>query len=653
MKKSSIFLFVFGFLLSNAQPVKQHGQLKVVGTQLTDAQNRPVVLRGVSFGWHNWWPRFYNKETVAWLATDWNCSVVRAAMGVEPNGGYKQDSAASVEKIKAVVDGAINAGIYVVIDWHSHNVNLAEAKAFFSQMARDYGKHPNVIYELFNEPDNETWPEVKAYAGEVIAAIRAVDPDNLILVGSPHWDQDVHLAADDPLTNGTNLLYTLHFYAATHKEGLRKRADYALRKGLPLFISESAGMEASGDGPLNEEEWRRWMDWAESRSVSWITWSVSDKDETCSMLKKSAASTGGWKEDELKESGQKTRASLRAYNSGGVLPAAALQPYGRTAIANGQLELISSASHFGFSFEGKECRLFASLSEGQDHNYLQFEMDGVYQKRLKVSKNKAEPLVLIAANEGRHTVWVYKATEAHTGPIFIQKAEGKNIRSLQPSAAPLIEFIGNSITCGAAADPSEVPCGQGVYHDQHNAFMAYGPRVARALNANFILSSVSGYGVYRNWNSDGPALPQVYEKTDFQNTGNRYWDFKTYTPKIVSIALGTNDMSPGDGKKQRLPFDSAGFVSNYIRFVQLVKSKYPQAQIALLGSPMINGEKRTLLQHCLTAVKAAVDRSHSSDKPLAVYFFNPMQARGCSGHPNVEDHGLMAEALVPFFKKLL
>ncbi|HEX8316000.1 MAG TPA: glycoside hydrolase family 5 protein, partial [Flavisolibacter sp.] len=215
---------------------------------------------------------------------------------------------------KAVVDGAIQEGIYVIIDWHSHNIRLEEAKKFFAQMAQTYGKYPNVIYEIYNEPERQSWADVKAYSEEVIKVIRKHDPDNIILVGNTHWDQDVHIVADDPLVNQSNIMYTLHFYAATHKEDLRKRGDYALSKGIPVFISESAGMEASGDGPLNEEEWGRWTDWAEKNKISWVTWSVSDKDETCSVLKKTAASTGGWKEDDLKESGIKTRAMIRKYN---------------------------------------------------------------------------------------------------------------------------------------------------------------------------------------------------------------------------------------------------------------------------------------------------------------------------------------------------
>ncbi|MDB5250125.1 MAG: glycosyl hydrolase family 5, partial [Segetibacter sp.] len=188
------------------------------------------------------------------------------------------------------------------------------AKQFFTEMATTYGNHPNVIYEIFNEPDKESWKEVKEYSTEVIAAIRAVDPDNIILVGNPHWDQDIHIVADDPLTGFNNLMYTVHFYAATHKQSLRDRCDKALSKGIPIFISESAGMEASGNGPINDEEWRKWIEWAESNEVSWVTWSVSDKNETCSVLLPTANSTGGWKDNEMKEFGIKSRSLIRSFS---------------------------------------------------------------------------------------------------------------------------------------------------------------------------------------------------------------------------------------------------------------------------------------------------------------------------------------------------
>lgn len=304
------------FSIGNAQFVKHHGQLSVRGTQLVDKNNNPIVLRGLSFGWHSMWPRFYNEKAVGWLKKDFNCNVVRAAMGIELGEmSYIKEEQFSKEKIDAVVNGAIKSDIYVIIDWHSHNINLKEAKEFFAEVSKKYAKYPNIIYEIFNEPDYESWSEVKAYAEEVIKVIRENDTKNIILVGSPHWDQDVNLPAADPIMGFDNIMYTMHFYAATHGKELRDRTDAAIKSGLPIFVSESAGMEASGDGPLNMKAWQEYIDWMESRKLSWITWSVSDKEETCSILKKSAKSEGKWKEEDLKESGIRVREFLRKYNA--------------------------------------------------------------------------------------------------------------------------------------------------------------------------------------------------------------------------------------------------------------------------------------------------------------------------------------------------
>lgn len=301
---------------SQAQFVKEHGRLSVLGTQLVDQNNQPIVLRGLSFGWHSMWPRFYNEKAVSWLKKDFKCNVVRAAMGIELGEySYIKDPKFSKEKIEAVINGAIKSDIYVIIDWHSHNINLKEAKEFFAEMSKKYAKYPNIIYEIFNEPDYETWWEVKTYSEEVIRVIRENDSNNIILVGSPHWDQDVDLPAEDPILGYNNIMYTMHFYAATHGKDLRDKTDEAIKRGLPIFISESAGMEASGDGPLNVKAWQEYIDWMEAKKLSWITWSVSDKDETCSILKKSAKSEGKWKDEDLKESGIKVREFLRKYNN--------------------------------------------------------------------------------------------------------------------------------------------------------------------------------------------------------------------------------------------------------------------------------------------------------------------------------------------------
>jgi endoglucanase len=312
--------FLYSIILSltilvvKAQNITTVQRLKVQGTQLLNDQNEPVVLRGVSFGWHTWWPRFYNESVVQWVKDDWKCSVVRCSMGIEPDSSYLTHREKALKLTKNVIDGAIQAGIYVIIDWHSHGMHTVEAKEYFAMISKEYGKYPNIIYEIYNEPVNQSWDEVKAYAKEVITAIRANDPNNVILLGCPHWCQDIHTVADSPLTGFDNIMYTVHFYADTHKQWLRDRCDYAIAKKIPIFISESAGMDASGNGVINYPEWDIWINWCEKNKISWVVWMIGDKIETDAFLKPTASSLGNWKENDLTESGNESRKRLLQYN---------------------------------------------------------------------------------------------------------------------------------------------------------------------------------------------------------------------------------------------------------------------------------------------------------------------------------------------------
>jgi len=298
-----------------AGPVKRWGQLQVQGTQLCDQQGNPVVLRGVSLGWHNIWPRFYNKKVVRTLKNDWNATVVRAAMGVTTvEDNYLDNPSFALECVEKVVKAAIKEDIYVIIDWHAHEMHTKEAKAFFAQMAQKYGKYPHVIYELYNEPVEDSWESLKQYASEIITEIRKYDPDNIILMGCPHWDQDVHVVAESPLRGFSNIMYTLHYYASTHKEYLRDRMEDAVKRGIPIFVSESGVTEASGNGVIDPESQQLWLDRMEKLKISWLCWSLSDKDESCSMLLPRATATGPWPEDVIKRSGKMVREYLKRYN---------------------------------------------------------------------------------------------------------------------------------------------------------------------------------------------------------------------------------------------------------------------------------------------------------------------------------------------------
>ncbi len=300
---------------SRTGAVKAHGQLSVEGAKIVDQNGAPVVLRGQAHGWDNWWPQYYNADVVRWLRDDWCVDIVRPAMGIEPDGAYLSNPAASTQHVTAVVDAAIASDLYVLIDWHAHDLHQAEAVGFFSDMAERYGRFPNVIYEIFNEPEqDETWPQVKEYATAVIAAIRQHDPDNLVVVGSPEWDQRIDLVQGDPLEGQSNVVYSVHFYAGTHGQWLRDRVKAAVDAGIPVMVTESSGAEASGQGQNNYDEWNAWIQFMEQNQISWLNYSVSDKaGETISVLEPGASAAAGWSDGELTESGRYVRDLLRQH----------------------------------------------------------------------------------------------------------------------------------------------------------------------------------------------------------------------------------------------------------------------------------------------------------------------------------------------------
>lgn len=311
MKKHVSLFLLFSLFTLLPLTASAQSRLQVVGSQLCDESGSPVMLRGISLGWHNLWPRFYNKGAVKWLAKEWHADVIRAAVGASSvDDNYLENPEFALQCVTPVIEAAIKNKVYVIIDWHSHEMHTAQAKSFFSQMAKKYGKHPNIIYELYNEPVNDSWQDLKQYATEIITEIRRYDPDNLILMGCPHWDQDIDLVAASPLEGVSNVMYTVHFYAATHKDYLRDKMRKAVEGGLPVFVSECAGMEASGDGPLDANEWQKWVDTMEQLRISYVCWSLSDKNETCSMLLPRAKSCGDWTDDLIKPWGKMARAAI-------------------------------------------------------------------------------------------------------------------------------------------------------------------------------------------------------------------------------------------------------------------------------------------------------------------------------------------------------
>jgi len=298
-------------------PVALHGKLSVQGNKIVDEHGEAVQFKGMSFFWSQWEPEFWNAQAVDYLVDDWKCTLVRAAMAVE-HGGYLENPDQEKAKVKAVVDGAIAKGIYVIIDWHDHHAedHVDEAKAFFAEMAQLYGQEPSVLFETYNEPLQISWADVvKPYHEQLVAEIRQHANESIIILGTTTWSQDVDTASADPVA-GSNLAYTLHFYAATHKGGLRDKAVVAMDNGAALVVTEWGTCDASGNGTLDLESSREWIAFLDDHNISHANWAVSDKLEAASALWPGAAGTGGWEDSDYTPSGYYIRKMIMGEDNG-------------------------------------------------------------------------------------------------------------------------------------------------------------------------------------------------------------------------------------------------------------------------------------------------------------------------------------------------
>lgn len=334
---SIFFLFMSGtFLFGDKNIVNQYGNLYVSGKKLMGNSGQ-VQLKGLSSHGPQWFS-FKDNSTTSNLVAQFGIDVLRIAMYIEheqkgylytPEGPLRGKTYMK-EQTNMMVQDAINQGIYVIIDWHIHNDpnNFTdEAIAFFEEMVTKWGNKSNVIFEICNEPQYVSWAAIKNYADKVIPAIRAKedqvwgvnDPDNIIIVGTPEWNQRPDLVIGNALTYN-NILYSVHFYAATHYGTEFGNAKKAYDAGLPLIASEWGVSSCYGGGWNDYDNADTWLDWLDSRGISWIAWSISNKDESSAIFEyfeshnennearwranEEGRQSGPWDESEITDAGQ-------------------------------------------------------------------------------------------------------------------------------------------------------------------------------------------------------------------------------------------------------------------------------------------------------------------------------------------------------------
>ncbi|WP_460557847.1 SGNH/GDSL hydrolase family protein [Ferruginibacter profundus] len=318
-----------------------------------------------------------------------------------------------------------------------------------------------------------------------------------------------------------------------------------------------------------------------------------------------------------------------------------IQYTGRIDFSNPELpRMWSPGVYLSMKFKGNAITAFIKDQElwGKNHNYLEIIVDEEKKRIQTTSKNNY--ITIAKLSEGSHTLTICKNTESNIGYIEFGGVYCDYLVKPQPKPARKIEFIGNSITCGASSDMSEIPCGKGVWHDQHNAYMAYGPVTARTLDAQWHLSSVSGIGLIHSCCNMNIIMPPVFDKVDMRGDSIP-WNFKKYQPDVVTVCLGQNDGIQ----------DSATFCKAYIDFVHHLRAHYPKAKIVLLTSPMADEKLKAVLKNQIDGVMNFLNKE--GDKKISKFFFSRSYNGGCDYHPSLEEHQLIAAELTAYLKKLM
>lgn len=288
------------------------GPLSVKGTKLVNASGKTVQIKGVSTHGIGWFGEYVNKQTFASLKS-YGVNTIRLALYTDEGQGYCVVDKNRQKQLYNLVEKGIQytkeLNMYCIVDWHilsdqNPNKYKSQAKTFFNKISKAHKNDTHILYEICNEPNGGTsWSDIKSYAKTIIPVIRKNDPDSVIIVGTPTWSQDVDVASKSPLSY-KNVLYSLHFYAATHKTDLQNKLKTAVKNGLPILVSEFGICDASGNGQIDEASANKWMKLLNQYSIGYVNWNLSNKNESSSLLSSNCNKLKDFKTSDLSKSGK-------------------------------------------------------------------------------------------------------------------------------------------------------------------------------------------------------------------------------------------------------------------------------------------------------------------------------------------------------------
>jgi endoglucanase len=329
MKNLFFLLSCLVTLYTHAQsPFQKHGKLQVFNKQLCDHNKVPIQLKGMSTHGLQWqgWGQFLSNKNLDVLAQQWQADILRVAMYYD-EGGYKTNPKKFTHMVDQLIDESHKRGMYSIIDWHILKPGdpwnrINEAKIFFDYMSKKHAAKGSVLYEICNEPNGKgvDWPRIKSYAEQIIPIIRKNDPHGIILIGTPAWASlgiSEGKIASDLITNklskelSHNVMFSFHFYAASHGKNYRKEFQKFLGK-IPLFVTEWGSQEASGEGKNDWHSVNEWHKILNQHKISWCNWNYSSGYRSSAVWKRGLGPNGPFTDAQLKESGLKVKKLIQA-----------------------------------------------------------------------------------------------------------------------------------------------------------------------------------------------------------------------------------------------------------------------------------------------------------------------------------------------------
>ncbi|MFI6319481.1 cellulase family glycosylhydrolase [Nonomuraea sp. NPDC050556] len=304
-------------------PVEANGQLTVCGVHLCNEHGKAIQLRGMSTHGLQWEWSCYNAASLDALAVDWKADILRISMYIQEDG-YDTNPRLFTDRVHQLIEMASARGMYAIVDWHMLNPgdpfamnNLAKAKTFFTEIAQRHNNKKNLLYEIMNEPSGVSWSRIRDYAHQIIPVIRANDPESPILVGTRGWsslgvseDSNETEVINNPV-NATNILYTFHFYAASHGSEYLNTLSRAADR-IPMFVTEFGTQNYEGEGSNNFTMSQQYLDLMAAKKISWTNWNYSNDNRTGAVFTTGTCPNGPFTgTTRLKEAGKWIRDRVR------------------------------------------------------------------------------------------------------------------------------------------------------------------------------------------------------------------------------------------------------------------------------------------------------------------------------------------------------